>query len=347
MAESTFDDNKFVFFFTENINSILNDTIEARRSKVWTSANVRNMIREYTALKNDFRDPKQKQKLVWERLAERLQDQGINVSAEDADKKWRNLKMTFKRIFYEEGRSEQSKSQWEFYDMLLGLFSLEDNNVPVRKSRTISPPRDEGKAYELDMHDDNQIKITTTKLTKVRTTPMKRKVVEEYVEDIGQYQVEELQNVDTESLTVEDHKPQIVQSFDIDFLESRPEFSEPSVVEVHRVKKETTVRRNPLSPTPEMPVFNQSTQPPIWFKNFQKRYDSDTKLILTKLNSIREVQNTQQNCLNILEHKMEMFEETLLRVVGTDQLEESGDEAGPDLPVEEADMEEFYIEETN
>jgi hypothetical protein len=280
---------------------------------------------------------------------------GINVASEDADKKWRNLKLTFKRIFYEEGRTEKSKSQWEFYDALLVLFSPEENDInAVRKSRTLSPPREDCKLqYEID--ELGEMEPTPSypppvalKPRKIR--PKKRKI--EHYDDSAIYQIEELNNIDTDSITIEDRKPQIIQSFDIDFVDQMPVYT-GHVQEKKPMRTEVVSRAtiNPLSPTPEL-VLNPA-HAPVWFKNFQKRYDSDTKLMLTKLNNIREVQNTQQNCLNMLEHKLEIIEEKMIADANRDgdpnENSEYDEEDVEGVEYEdeekEASMEEYYIED--
>lgn len=94
---------------------------------IWDRSQVLMLIKEYRNLENQFKDYTIKRKVLWRKIAQNLKKNGINVSWETCDKKWRNLKQTFKSISSSK-RSEISKRKWEFYTELQDIF-IHDINV--------------------------------------------------------------------------------------------------------------------------------------------------------------------------------------------------------------------------
>lgn len=106
----------------------------------WTRGMTQILIEEYRNMVADFRNPHKKQKDLWYELASNMCRRGYDVTWDMCDRKWRNLKHTFKTIYYNCHRSAKSKRRWEFYSDLEELFIPQGSDKGVRKSRTVSPP---------------------------------------------------------------------------------------------------------------------------------------------------------------------------------------------------------------
>lgn len=55
-------------------------------------------MEEYQKIKNQFRDPKKKKKLLWEEISKHMTLKGYSINAEIADRKMRNMKNTYRTI---------------------------------------------------------------------------------------------------------------------------------------------------------------------------------------------------------------------------------------------------------
>ncbi|XP_069698656.1 uncharacterized protein [Periplaneta americana] len=106
----------------------------------WTRCMTQILIEEYKNMIEDFRNPHKKQKDLWYEVANNMCNRGCDVTWDMCDRKWRNLKHTFKTIYYNQQRPAKSKRRWEFYNALEELFTPLTSDEAVRKSRTISPP---------------------------------------------------------------------------------------------------------------------------------------------------------------------------------------------------------------
>ncbi|XP_071438624.1 uncharacterized protein [Hetaerina americana] len=124
---------------------------------LWTRNNVKLLINEYKSLLPEFQDPRRKQKDLWATLAARLSEKVAKEEGESGawmtsqvtwdacDRKWRNLKHTFKTIHTNQWRSFRSRSRWEFYTPLLEIFGNSiDSQRPMKKEKTryvvVHPP---------------------------------------------------------------------------------------------------------------------------------------------------------------------------------------------------------------
>lgn len=100
------------------------------------------LIEEYRKLIVQFRDPKARQKDLWIKVADGMQTKGYYVDFQMCDRKWRNLKQTFKSIYYDKRKKRQRT--WEFYEILQIIFTPDTRGRILRKSRMVLPiPSDE------------------------------------------------------------------------------------------------------------------------------------------------------------------------------------------------------------
>nr|CAD7403665.1 unnamed protein product [Timema poppensis] len=66
----------------------------------WTERNTKSLIQEYMKLLKLFRDPRCKQKDLWSKVSRNMRQNGVDVTANMCDRKWRNLKQAFKSNYY-------------------------------------------------------------------------------------------------------------------------------------------------------------------------------------------------------------------------------------------------------
>ncbi|GLH05828.1 Uncharacterized protein GBIM_11390 [Gryllus bimaculatus] len=105
----------------------------------WTHSMTYILIEEYRKLMSDFQDPHKKQKDSWVKLAENMCRRGCDVTWVMCDQKWRNLKHTFKSIYYNKHRSEKSKRRWDFYQVLEDVFKPQLEAEDLKKTTVVSP----------------------------------------------------------------------------------------------------------------------------------------------------------------------------------------------------------------
>lgn len=87
---------------------------------------VKLLINEYRNRKQNFRNPTKKKSTLWQEIALAIEATGTRgISADMCDKKFRNLKTTFKKIKDNNKRSTTGTGRvnWEYYDDFLDLFS--------------------------------------------------------------------------------------------------------------------------------------------------------------------------------------------------------------------------------
>lgn len=91
---------------------------------IWSHQNTLLLIDEYEKLSVKFRNPKIKKKVLWELIAAALQKKGYLVTADQADRKMRNMKTTFKTICDNNNkkRTGRGKIPWPYYNRLLEIF---------------------------------------------------------------------------------------------------------------------------------------------------------------------------------------------------------------------------------
>lgn len=108
---------------------------------VWSKPMVLSLIEEYKKVAHEFHDTNTKKKHVWRKIAQRLSEKGhSNVTEYMCDKKWRNLKKTFKEI-YTGQRGSPLRTRWGFYNAVEEIFSKDPNIVSAAAVSVSTKPR--------------------------------------------------------------------------------------------------------------------------------------------------------------------------------------------------------------
>lgn len=107
---------------------------------VWSRPMVLTLIEEYKKVEHEFKDSNIKKKHIWRKIAQQLSQRGYpNVSEDMCDKKWRNLKKTFKEIYVGQ-RGSPLRTRWGFYNAVEEIFSKDPNIVSAASVSVSTKP---------------------------------------------------------------------------------------------------------------------------------------------------------------------------------------------------------------
>lgn len=101
---------------------------------------VLTLIEEYKKVEHEFKDSNNKKKHIWRKIAQHLAERGYpNVNEDMCDKKWRNLKKTFKEIYVGQ-RGSPLRTRWGFYNAVEEIFSKDPNIVSAASVSVSTKP---------------------------------------------------------------------------------------------------------------------------------------------------------------------------------------------------------------
>lgn len=238
---------------------------------IWSREKTDALISTYRDHIEEFRNPFKRQKLLWENVANKMKIFGFeNVTGNNCDRKWRNLKSTFKKIYYDTERTEESKLQWDFYNDLVVLFTKDCRKEMgvERKSRTLEPPVDSPESEENNLAIKNEPEIN-----------------EEYLDDY-------FQDMDENEVELE---------LDEEYLNEEELEAEDEVVEEH--DQQFHIQYNEEVATTDEVVEESRDESaadpaPLWFTQFVSRYDADQIDLKTCLSNILETEKQQMTLMN-------------------------------------------------
>lgn len=245
---------------------------------VWSREKTDALICIYRDHIEEFRNPFKRQKFLWENVANKMKICGFkNVTGNNCDRKWRNLKSTFKKIYYDTERTEESKLQWDFYNDLVVLFTKDFRKEMgvERKSRTIVP------AVEIEVN-----------FSAIKNEPeLDEEYLDDYFQDMNENEVELLAEMELEE----------------EYLNEEELVAEGEVVEEH--DQQFHIQYNEEVATTDVVVEeckDQSADPvPLWFTQFVSRYDADQNDLKTCMNNILETEKQQMTLMNEIFQKLD------------------------------------------
>nr|CAD7195026.1 unnamed protein product [Timema douglasi] len=145
----------------------------------WTRGVIRILIEEYRKLWPLFLNPCNKQKNVWMKLARNMAKHGYLLTWDMCNRKWRNLRRTFKCVHEKQKYSQPNRGNWEFYETLKDFFLVDrhpklkthprDTAKSLFKPRhtfadIVDVPTSEGGSIvtypDVIMHEDNNLQTT-------------------------------------------------------------------------------------------------------------------------------------------------------------------------------------------
>lgn len=108
----------------------------------WTRPMVLLLIKCYRDRKNAFRDPRKKKKLLWIDISRVMKENAYNFSWDACDKKWRNLKKTYKNVISQSRKNGESVQSWKYFRLMQEILGESDEIEAPRQlpsSATHSP----------------------------------------------------------------------------------------------------------------------------------------------------------------------------------------------------------------
>nr|CAD7393587.1 unnamed protein product [Timema cristinae] len=86
---------------------------------IWDRNMVYALIEEYKKRVSEFENPSYKKRRLWSKIAHAMRARGFKMLTDEmCDIKWRNLKKTFKEIYF----GKRSTVKWEYYNVLKHIF---------------------------------------------------------------------------------------------------------------------------------------------------------------------------------------------------------------------------------
>lgn len=112
-------------------------SILEEQSVVWNRKMTQLLLKEYKVLKEEFRNPKCKKHSLWTEIKKTFIKNGYSVSEEFLDRKFRNMKKTYKVIKDNNKKSATGRGtvNWEYYDDFEDIFH---NDKTVNVGNTLS-----------------------------------------------------------------------------------------------------------------------------------------------------------------------------------------------------------------
>lgn len=242
---------------------------------IWRRDQTAALISTYRDNIEEFRNPFKRQKILWENVAYKMKICGFkNITGNSCDRKWRNLKATFKKIYHDTERTEESKCQWEFYNDLLVLFTKDYRKEMgvERKSRTIQPVVENGNNFEIKYEEISE----------------NEEYLDEYVSEI-----EEIAENETE----------IELELEEEYLNE-----EDLEIEVENEQKFHIQPNEEVATTTTDEVAVEEAPVPIWFTNFLTRYEADQNDLKTSMNNILETNKQQMKLMTEIYEKLDKRE---------------------------------------
>lgn len=118
-------------FLVVKADSTLNDPINIENFK-WNHKNTTTFLNEFREKINDFKDPKIKKKHIWESIANKMKEQGFNVTGGMLDRKLRNMKATYRVILDSKHKNpEKGNVHWKYFDVFHEVFQLIEGDLYV------------------------------------------------------------------------------------------------------------------------------------------------------------------------------------------------------------------------
>ncbi|KAH8356647.1 hypothetical protein KR084_006476, partial [Drosophila pseudotakahashii] len=102
----------------------------------WTTGVTKLLLALYFEKKEDFRNPKIKNKHVWRDIQQAIEGHGVtDLDPDKLDRKFRNLKKTYDNIKVKNRSTGQSASKWEFFSEMEAIF---ENDLAMNGARTLA-----------------------------------------------------------------------------------------------------------------------------------------------------------------------------------------------------------------
>ncbi|KAJ8946923.1 hypothetical protein NQ314_008722 [Rhamnusium bicolor] len=105
------------------VNNTVTENAELHQPFVWTRKSTALLIQLYKERLLRFRDPKQMKRSLWGEIVKKFEEHGYKGLNEDiVDRKFRNMKKTFRTITEKKISTGQGRVAWEYFDDFVEIF---------------------------------------------------------------------------------------------------------------------------------------------------------------------------------------------------------------------------------
>lgn len=130
----------------------------------WTQASTHALLDEYKNMKDYFGNPEHRLKDLWIVLAKNMRAKGFQVSSSICDRKFRNMKTTFRTIC----NSNRRKRTWEFYDKFSKLIETQNQSF-ARTQELVLHHTDTTQNYiQIGSEDEAEVIAKKPPVSKIR-----------------------------------------------------------------------------------------------------------------------------------------------------------------------------------
>lgn len=105
----------------------------------WSYQSVLTLMSLFKQYKDKFESPEMKKKNVWREISKKMQEQGYIISPEQCDKKWRNLRCTYKAVLVKKTMNPSHKKTWEFFNEMHDICQEDPNLTEATNPLTGTP----------------------------------------------------------------------------------------------------------------------------------------------------------------------------------------------------------------
>ncbi|KAH8281217.1 hypothetical protein KR044_011657 [Drosophila immigrans] len=96
----------------------------------WNSKSTKLLVELYSERRHRFRDPKTRKRALWTEIVDDMERAGYKGINEDiCDRKWRNMKKTYRTCRETLRKNARKRVGWEYYDTFDDMFQNENVNT--------------------------------------------------------------------------------------------------------------------------------------------------------------------------------------------------------------------------
>ncbi|XP_060665289.1 uncharacterized protein LOC132797549 [Drosophila nasuta] len=103
----------------------------------WNSKSTKLLVELYSERRHRFRDPKTRKRALWTEIVDDMEHAGYKGINEDiCDRKWRNMKKTYRTCRETLKKNARKRVGWEYYDTFDDMFQNENVNSTTAKTES-------------------------------------------------------------------------------------------------------------------------------------------------------------------------------------------------------------------
>ena len=149
--------------YADDDTSSLSSSSGSAKRKSWSRAEVLALLSSYTERRQEFSNPKTRNKDVWQIISEDMEWKGFTgISGKDCETKFKNLKRAYVNTVDHNNTTGNDRKVCAYYDELHNLFHKDATIAPVvlcsnRRGQTYKQPVSDSTTDAEEMHSDEEI----------------------------------------------------------------------------------------------------------------------------------------------------------------------------------------------